>query len=50
MSTQMCLLCFVFIYMLFIFLGGIIMEENRNTEVDLDDLIFEEDDGGPSER
>ena len=30
--------------------GGNIMDEKRDVEVDLDDLIFDEDDGGPSER
>ena len=30
--------------------GGSIMDEKRDVEVDLDDLIFDEDDGGPSER
>ena len=30
--------------------GGEIMRECSDPSVDLDDLIFDEDDGGPSER
>ena len=30
--------------------GGQNMQENEKSNVDLDDLIFDEDDGGPSER
>ena len=30
--------------------GGCPMDLNRNPNADLDDLIFEEQDGGPSER
>ena len=30
--------------------GGMYMDKRGNTSEDLDDLIFDEDDGGPSER
>ncbi len=30
--------------------GGLNMPENEKEKADIDDLIFDEDDGGPSER
>ena len=30
--------------------GGLVMKETNDPHADLDDLIFDENDGGPSER